>query len=576
MSMDVSRLSDNDLDVLSQLFQQINSEEYEALDELFAKDNLFFNRFLFAEYIGDGTFDLEETMLNFYEQKLGLSAPVSIDEWFDCSLDELFEHQSKHGRDDHKSITLTSLYSNSKCTEIDIQIIVHDERPAIGSILWDKLRAESINPRFLGMHICELGFIVVNESKQIKSWTPAPLFMYHPERYKQTRNYVSHLDKTGFNSRNISEESLNEIMSVMVREVNEKGSKEPLREKIQAEEQRAFSIPNKELEAYILYSNFVRSGRQIFDVSGKLVDMFRHTSIDDIPVESLASPYQTFYVYFGPQDDLSFTTDWHVDGAYIQHVPEANLIQFLFTSAPKKPESCRNWTSSKEPLFAIGLVDKHFKMGLGDAVRDALDGRKSELKDKIAKGDRDLSSELNSVADQEGLDLDGIRLIEKAETVGKEQLASLEREIPVLKGALELAVNAMCYLTAYPDDISKEWPSKAPKSMVEKAMKGHPTVKRNTSSKLESLGYHRVHIAGRALSQGPATTEHKSGSVRAHWRRGHWKRQPYGPERSLRKMVLIKPVLVNPGDGYRDEALGTIYIGENVIDLKKKRRNALR
>ncbi len=32
---------------------------------------------------------------------------------------------------------------------------------------------------------------------------------------------------------------------------------------------------------------------------------------------------------------------------------------------------------------------------------------------------------------------------------------------------------------------------------------------------------------------------------RPHWRRGHFRRQPYGPARSSRKLIFIKPILVN-------------------------------
>ena len=32
---------------------------------------------------------------------------------------------------------------------------------------------------------------------------------------------------------------------------------------------------------------------------------------------------------------------------------------------------------------------------------------------------------------------------------------------------------------------------------------------------------------------------------RPHWRRGHWKMHAYGPGRSQRKRILIKPVMVN-------------------------------
>lgn len=42
----------------------------------------------------------------------------------------------------------------------------------------------------------------------------------------------------------------------------------------------------------------------------------------------------------------------------------------------------------------------------------------------------------------------------------------------------------------------------------------------------------------------PAHTGPQGGSVTPHWRRGHWRMQVHGPKNSLRKRVLIKPVLV--------------------------------
>ncbi|MCT9633885.1 hypothetical protein NOX73_32960, partial [Pseudomonas aeruginosa] len=45
-------------------------------------------------------------------------------------------------------------------------------------------------------------------------------------------------------------------------------------------------------------------------------------------------------------------------------------------------------------------------------------------------------------------------------------------------------------------------------------------------------------------------------SVATHFRRGHFRSQPYGPERSLRKVIFIPPVVVNPG---QSELPGRIY-----------------
>ena len=40
-------------------------------------------------------------------------------------------------------------------------------------------------------------------------------------------------------------------------------------------------------------------------------------------------------------------------------------------------------------------------------------------------------------------------------------------------------------------------------------------------------------------------SESDGSSRRTHWRRGHFRRQPYGPARSSRKLIFIKPILVN-------------------------------
>ena len=48
------------------------------------------------------------------------------------------------------------------------------------------------------------------------------------------------------------------------------------------------------------------------------------------------------------------------------------------------------------------------------------------------------------------------------------------------------------------------------------------------------------------------------GHVRAHWRRGHWRRPPYGEGRALRKLIWVMPMLVGAGD--KDEPLGHLYL----------------
>lgn len=52
--------------------------------------------------------------------------------------------------------------------------------------------------------------------------------------------------------------------------------------------------------------------------------------------------------------------------------------------------------------------------------------------------------------------------------------------------------------------------------------------------------YDRI-LLGPLTQPGHAPRAH--GEVSAHWRRGHFRMQPHGPQRSLRKIIFIAPVL---------------------------------
>ena len=50
-------------------------------------------------------------------------------------------------------------------------------------------------------------------------------------------------------------------------------------------------------------------------------------------------------------------------------------------------------------------------------------------------------------------------------------------------------------------------------------------------------------------------------TVRGHWRRGHMRMQPHGPKNSLRKLIVIKPILIHPED-YRGDG-SVLYVPKN-------------
>ena len=106
--------------------------------------------------------------------------------------------------------------------------------------------------------------------------------------------------------------------------------------------------------------------------------------------------------------------------------------------------------------------------------------------------------------------------------------------------AAAILANALCYLTAYPQDSQERWTAKAPPKLTQQTGEGSAAQKRSALSKLWALGHTRVQVLGEEF-------EHQAQSgqgVAAHWRRGHWRRQAHGPSLSLRKLLWIRPTRV--------------------------------
>jgi hypothetical protein len=62
---------------------------------------------------------------------------------------------------------------------------------------------------------------------------------------------------------------------------------------------------------------------------------------------------------------------------------------------------------------------------------------------------------------------------------------------------------------------------------------------------MERLSFEQNIVIRETSSTGTAGDVGSGRSMIAHWRRGHWKMQAHGPQHSLRKRILIRPVFVN-------------------------------
>lgn len=488
---------------------------------------------------------------------------VAFDAWLDASCRDCEAHWSNHaGR-----IVIPCFSAGVTGRELQVRAYCDDPRSENESYLWDQVSFPSPVPAVaLLVAACYLIDLTVLTDDAPHSFSPGPLFDYYPERFKQTRHYLKGarqeiLDVEQVERSLNDQDRLNILLKHISVDVNEQQALTPLRARL-ASDRPMNSALTEEFERAFMHNSFVDCGRRIFQIHPELLAMFAHTNVNDIPVPEIQAPFSTCYLHFGKQDNIELEAGWFLDGAYVQHYPDKQLIQILLVTTPAAPADAANWARNLEPSNCLVISGDNYNKDLGSAIDELVKVRRRELETKISKGNTDVSGDIDAPP--------GLTVIDVAEQEGAKQLSELDRRIPCFEKALMLVANSLCYLTGYPDDLQQEWPAGTPSSLVDKARKGNPKMKKAALSKLESHGYRKIYLAGRALRQGPTDNPgREKRSIRSHWRRGHWKRQPHGPGKSLRKWVMIMPTLVAAGG---EEPQGAIYIGENIADFKEKRR----
>ena len=310
----------------------------------------------------------------------------------------------------------------------------------------------------------------------------------------------------------------------------------------------------EEVNRAVTYGGFCAHGRNIFDFEAALVDMFLQTDVGEVPASIIHLPYSVQYLAFGPSPELELPGGRRVDGAYV-YVQQLEGGQWLHVDLTTAPDGA----IERGPASFIVQQDLGYHLvfqmdserRLADVVEEAL---QEEIGDTLAPDshERDFAQAAIEARDQ------GLTLTSSRRQGGERRAKKLRAGFPIFRKALNLVVNALCFLTAYPDEATAEWPSDAPPSLVKKADAGKSyKEKRRAESKLLPLGFTRINFC-RLHRQGKQSTAAAAGPAKTHWRRGHWRNQPHGEGRSLRKLIWIMPVLVN-ADAEDHSRLGHVY-----------------
>ncbi|MHB0927277.1 MAG: hypothetical protein ACYC1F_12335 [Gallionellaceae bacterium] len=363
---------------------------------------------------------------------------------------------------------------------------------------------------------------------------------YHPERYRKGRPVIRQLEKQ---MPNMSFELVTREVFEHVHEVLSLQYNEDISLVSRDDRPESLHVLMSDSSMAMHYLAFVGAGRNIFHFGDGLTQAFRRTDVTDFVLGEIVLPYPTVYLSFGAQADLEpFGDDAKIDGAYVTD-NSGHCIQILLTT--RGQPSDKPWFNRWEKYYYLSLRKTDLSMTVVEACEAAL---KEEIEQSLA-----------GVAKHEVKAAEmGVK--SRAHQTAIERVAEYQSAFPVFMESLKLVINGLAYLAHYRDDIEKRWVDGTPPAMIEKIERATTyKEKQRVVSKLLSMGYTIVNLCGMEFEK--TREAHGVGSeMSAHWRRGHWRIQPHGPGRTLRKRVWIMPVLVRSD---LELKAGHIYLAEN-------------
>lgn len=263
--------------------------------------------------------------------------------------------------------------------------------------------------------------------------------------------------------------------------------------------------------AILIYLRHVISPQPYFVIDDSLVELLEHTDIaDDVPISTMALPYKRFFVEFGKSRTCKLvlpnieTGDHVLEGCYVEqgsHHDHGPGIFVLFTGSPLGKENAMD--DATHSLF--------LPMSQPDMpVREVLERmHKSGTELSLEAGLRPTPAEFVNPTFENLMFLTKVLLY-----------------ISLPEARKEIHKDRSDWLKSV-----SNLKSTAKKAKAEKRGRG--------------LVDHILVCAPPPRVEDAASGESTGRTVKSHWRRGHYRMQPYGPQNALRKLKFLQPMLIH-------------------------------
>ena len=292
------------------------------------------------------------------------------------------------------------------------------------------------------------------------------------------------------------------------------------------------------------------NGGAIYVIPDRLVEEFDHTDCSEVRIADITLPFWSVFLRFDPPHPLRLSDKARVDGCYLVKQEDEYLLTLTSRLDGVDYENSLS-VVCVDPVFSLHLPALDTEITISDAVERGIE----EFLSKNAPPEEDASTSI------ERPDGTIAHVIDVRADSRKRRIAEFRSQESAFRACLNIVINAACFISFRPDDIADAWEGQPPEDVIA-AANAVPNSRKTRDRKAGALGkiengdFTRIKICGRDLfSAGEEQVGIGQGnSPRAHWRRGHWRRQKHGPGLSLIVLRWIRPTIVKKDHGTLSEA----------------------
>lgn len=369
-------------------------------------------------------------------------------------------------------------------------------------------------------------------------------YKYHPNRYYLTHDFAKpalNIYRQDVGTSLPTMNIFNKLMPIILKSYNSHLNEIP-----ESSSSSRNNLINNSLSYFMHYAAFNLHGKNIFEFSPTLTEMFNNSVVDEVILSNIKYPYKAFYLHFGMLEEYNLWDEgYFVDGAYITQRMDMHVEILLST--------VRQDIDYEKIVNPFLVPDRYYYLPVEYDL-------KSKVSDSLEKAiDKDLKKRNFDRFDSRVINLPdrNITLIDNQGAAEDERQKYIKNGYDIFVKSINLIINALCYISSYKSEIVESYPPDAPQSLIDKINNSKkPSEIKRTTSKLQSLGYTKIKLCGSEI-QKSISIKDTGKSVKTHWRRGHWRNQAIGPRLSSNKLIWIKPTLVRPDKGNPED--GHIY-----------------